>query len=148
MVFCVPPSKNEDYVGELQGALDLWNGQGNFVFTSSGGVFAEDNGGTVDESSPVTSNPRMTKILDAEQAVVAAGGLVLRLAGLYTQSRGPHTFWLARGEVGAAEDGIINLLHYEDAARATMAGLLHTQKDLAEQQQKILLVADDVPMTR
>ena len=45
MVFCVPPSKNEDYVAEVEGALALWSGEGGFVFTSSGGVYAEDNGG-------------------------------------------------------------------------------------------------------
>lgn len=45
VVFCVPPSKNEDYVGEVEGALALWSGEGGFVFTSSGGVYAEDNGG-------------------------------------------------------------------------------------------------------
>lgn len=45
VVFCVPPSKNEDYVAEVEGALALWSGEGGFVFTSSGGVFAEDNGG-------------------------------------------------------------------------------------------------------
>ncbi len=146
VVFCVPPSKNEDYVAEVQGALALWSGRGGFVFTSSGGVFAEDNGGTVDEAAPVTKNPRMAKILAAEQAVVQAGGTVLRLAGLYTQNRGPHTFWLARGEVNAPEEGIINLVHYEDAARATMAGLLHHHtKDEAE---RVLLIADNEPLTR
>lgn len=36
VVFCVPPSKNEDYVAELQGAVKLWSGEGSFVFTSSG----------------------------------------------------------------------------------------------------------------
>lgn len=45
-------------------------------------------------------------------------GRVLRVtSGLYTPDRGPHTFWLARGEVGAPEEGVINMLHYEDAAR-------------------------------
>jgi hypothetical protein len=145
VVFCVPPSKNEDYVAEVQGALDLWSREGGFVFTSSGGVFAEDDGGKVDESSTVTSNPRMSKILDAEQAVLKSGGLVIRLAGLYTQTRGPHTFWLARGEVGAPQDGIINLLHYEDAARAAMAGLLKTSPTT---QPRTLLISDDSPLTR
>ena len=101
-------------------------------------------------------------------------------AGLYTESRGPHTFWLARGEIAAPEDGIINLLHYEDAARyvglglrvrvrvkfrgelekgfpltpsfsdaesdrATVAALVHTTKETTP---RILLVADDAPLTR
>jgi len=153
VVFCVPPSKNEDYVGEVQGALELWSGKGGFVFTSSGGVFAEDNGGIVDETAPLSTNPRMSKILEAERVVAAAGGTVMRLAGLYTQTRGPHTFWLAKGEVGATEEGIINLLHYEDAARATMAGLLHHHTIGADngknkKDERILLISDDNPLTR
>ena len=44
-------------------------------------------------------------------------GLTDHPPGLYTKTRGPHTFWLSRGEVGQPEDGVINLLHYEDAAR-------------------------------
>lgn len=154
VVFCVPPSKNEDYVGEVRGALELWSGKGGFVFTSSGGVFAEDNGGTVDETAPLSTNPRMNKILEAERVVAAAGGTVMRLAGLYTQTRGPHTFWLTKGEVGATEEGIINLLHYEDAARATMAGLLHHHTIGVDNGKKnkndgrILLISDDDPLTR
>ncbi|GAB5030798.1 rossmann-fold nad binding domain-containing protein [Nannochloropsis oceanica] len=156
VVFCVPPSKNEDYVGEVQGALELWSGKGGFVFTSSGGVFAEDNGGTVDETAPLSTNPRMSKILEAERVVAAAGGTVMRLAGLYTQTRGPHTFWLSKGEVGATEQGIINLLHYEDAARATMAGLLHHHtirvdnngQNNSKNDGRILLISDDNPLTR
>lgn len=47
----------------------------------AGGVFAEDNGGTVDEQSPVSPNPRTQKILDAEKATLEGKGVVLRLAG-------------------------------------------------------------------
>lgn len=117
VVFSVPPSKEADYAEELRKALRLWNGDGNFLFTSSGaapseslplgprvvrlrpscchvwvrrvlylvcdtgGVFAEDNGGRVDEASEVSANPRTQKILDAEKATLEGGGVVLRLAG-------------------------------------------------------------------
>ena len=61
-------------------------GEGNFVFTSSAGVFAENSGGIVDENSEViTDTDRSQKILGAENAVLAhPGGIVLRLGGLYT----------------------------------------------------------------
>lgn len=148
VVFCVPPSKNQDYVEEVKEALKLWTGKGGFVFTSSGGVYAEDEGGTVNESAALSPNPRMSKILAAEEAVIAGGGTVLRLAGLYTQTRGPHTFWLSKGEVGATEEGLINLLHYEDAARATMAALLHHHEKADQNFGRVLLISDNQPLTR
>ena len=55
---------------------------------------------------------------------------MLRLAGLYTATRGPHAYWLQRARdmagtaaatrAGAA-DSVLNLLHYEDAASAILA---------------------------
>ena len=39
VVFCAPPSGFEDYAGAVQhAATTLWNGQGSFIFTSSGGM--------------------------------------------------------------------------------------------------------------
>jgi len=88
------------------------------VFTSSAGVYAEDDGGVVDEASPVQrGNPRVDRILDAEAACLAAGGSVVRLAGLYTADRGPHPFWLrSQQPVQGRADGLINMIAYEAAA--------------------------------
>ena len=78
------------------------------------------------------------RLLAAEEAVLARGGNVLRLAGLYNDMRGPHSYWLKQtintaqseisdGATAAAvvlptnANGIVNLLHYEDAARAVVA---------------------------
>lgn len=75
----------------------------------------------------------INRLLAAEEAVLSRGGNVIRLAGLYTASRGPHAYWLQRareaaGGVGAAVNGagedVLNMLHYEDAARAVVS-LLH-----------------------
>ena len=42
--------------------------------------------------------------------------------------RGPHTFWLKKAERGETidtnSDGLVNMLHYEDAAAATIAAVL------------------------
>ena len=43
--------------------------------------------------------------------------------GLYNTMRGPHTFWLRNGTVDGNADGLINMLHYEDAAEACVAAL-------------------------
>jgi len=46
-----------------------------------GGVFSEDGGGVVNESSQVTTSPRTEKLLKAEKATLEEGGIVIRLAG-------------------------------------------------------------------
>lgn len=55
-------------------------------------------------------------------------GSVVRLAGLYTENRGPHTFWFKRASQGLPietnADGVINMLHYEDAASVTIQAAL------------------------
>ena len=66
---------------------DHWEKSGVFVFTSAGSVYAENEGGEVDESSEVTRTERSGKLLDGEEAVLRAGGSVLRLGGLYTETR-------------------------------------------------------------
>lgn len=64
--------------------------------------------------------------------MLSRGGNVLRLAGLYTATRGPHAYWLhkTRDAVTAgapapvmpgAADALVNMLHYEDAAGAVIA---------------------------
>jgi hypothetical protein len=50
---------NDDYAGEARRAASLWGGKpGRLVFTSSGGVYAEQSGGMVDEKSPLGDTPR------------------------------------------------------------------------------------------
>lgn len=70
------------------------------------------------------------RLLAAEEAVLARGGNVMRLAGLYTERRGPHSYWLNKAREGAgtelgviqgSADGQLNMLHYEDAASAVVA---------------------------
>ena len=61
---------------------------GVFVFTSAGSVYAENSGGAVDEAAATARTERSAKLLDAEEHVLAAGGTLLRLGGLYTETRG------------------------------------------------------------
>ena len=48
------------------------------MFTSAGSVYAENEGGEVDETSEVARTERSGKLLDGEEAVIRAGGSVLR----------------------------------------------------------------------
>lgn len=42
---------------------------------------------------------------------------MLRLVGLYHTYRGAHTFFMRAKEVQRPGDYVVNLIHYEDAAR-------------------------------
>ena len=132
VAFAAPPSGSPDYVGAIQAALALWDSSAPgacFVFTGSAGVVGVDDGSSADETSPTVprgGSPRTDTLLAAEDAVLGAGGCVLRLAGLYHASRGAHSFFLkAPGGVvpGRAGSYTVNLLHYEDAARLAFAVL-------------------------
>ena len=163
VLFCAAPrASGERYPDEVCGALEeCWEGgggggssssssgddttEGNFVFTSSGGVYAEDSGGVVDEGSAVSDSERARKLLAAEGATLERGGSVVRLAGLYTATRGAHSYWFTQDEVASDGASIVNLLHYEDAAGVSIAALLRAAGGADE---RVYLACDDEPITR
>ena len=57
--------------------------------------------------------------------MLAAGGCVTRLAGLYHARRGAHTFFLHAGRVERWGGSTVNLLHYEDGALLVAAVRCH-----------------------
>jgi len=102
-------------------------------------------------------------MIGAEEQVVTRGGDVIRLAGLYDEKRGPHSYWLRAGSVEGNEDGRVNMLHYEDAASACVAALVagvkgcninrawysnSNDRSLVLQDQNVFLASDDAPITR
>ena len=153
VVFCAPPSGFEDYPAAVQSAIEeYWDKDlgGCFVFTSSGGIYGQGSDGeTVTETSPTAdpaTNPRTAKLVGAETACREGGGCVLRLAGLYTLERGAHNYWLESGnDIQGRADGIINLLHYDDAASACMAAIEAGPTAVAG---KTFLISDSHPTTR
>ena len=93
--------------------FQIWEGSsggGAAVFTSSGGVYAENEGGRIDETSEVSRTERSGKLLDAEQAALGAGGAVIRLGGLYRLESGAHNFWAKGGTFPSKPAGLINLV--------------------------------------
>ena len=73
------------------------------------------------------------------------------MAGLYTLERGPHYYWLERGDgtIKGDEGGFLNLLHYDDAAGSCMAALAKGMIDSScSVEKKIFLVSDGHPITR
>ena len=145
VLFSASPGGNDDYAAAVASALNYWDKKApgaRFVFTSSAGVLAEQDGGIVTETSPVGSGPRAERLLAAEQAVLAAGGCVVRLAGLYLEDRGANNYWLTQEAVAQRPDGVINQVHYRDAASAAVAALLRGSAG------SVYLAADDKPLTR
>ena len=100
-----------------------------FVFTSSTGVYRQDDGSVVDEASPVGGAPTADAILGGEQAVSASGfakARVLRFGGLYGPGRHHLVDQLRRGDhvIGGRVDHFINYLHRDDAASSILAAIV------------------------
>jgi len=124
MVWSLAPSREregDDFetfhrVGAVLAAT--WAGKRNipFVYVSSTSVYAENEGGWVDEDSPVATDPRSAAMTQAERACLCARGTVLRCAGLYGKDR-----VLKSDEEGP--ERWLNLVQVEDAARAVGVAL-------------------------
>jgi nucleoside-diphosphate-sugar epimerase len=100
-----------------------------FLFTSSTGVYRQDDGSLVDEESVVGGAPTADAILGGERAVLNSGfakARVLRFGGLYGPGRHHLVDQLRRGEhvIGGRVDHYINYLHRDDAASALLAALV------------------------
>jgi len=100
-----------------------------FVFTSSTGVYRQDDGRIVDEESVVGGAPTADAILGGERAVLASGfakARVLRFGGLYGPGRHHLVDQLRRGEhvIGGRVDHYINYLHRDDAASSILAAVV------------------------
>ena len=150
MVDCVSSNRGgpEDYRRVyLEGARTLLQAvpTSRFVFTSSTSVYAQTDGSVVSEESPAEPDRETGRILRAtEEVVLAAGGTVLRLAGLY----GPDRWALLRNffEGGAMIEGDGsrwgNQIHQADAASAVL--LVGTENVPPA----IYNVVDDAPTTQ
>uniref|UniRef100_A0A3B6D591 NAD-dependent epimerase/dehydratase domain-containing protein n=3 Tax=Triticinae TaxID=1648030 RepID=A0A3B6D591_WHEAT len=147
VIFCAPPSRSDDYPGDLRVAASNWNGEGSFLFTSSTALYDCSDNRLCNEdcpSIPVGRGPRTDVLLRAENVVLEAGGCVLRLAGLYTHKidRGAHYFWLRKGTLDSRPDHIINQIHYEDAASLAIAIMKKRTRG------RIFLGCDNKPLSR
>ncbi|TRY68641.1 hypothetical protein TCAL_08889 [Tigriopus californicus] len=146
VIFCAPPTGNDNYPDDVHQALqDHWTGsaQGGFVFTSSGGVLAENGGGVVNEASEIKHSPYNDKILEAEKHTLDNEGCVIRLGGLYEQNRGAHNYWLTvKDAYPSAPNGLINLIHYQDAALCVIRILERQIRS------RLFLASDGQPISR
>uniref|UniRef100_A0A0E0C1Y2 NAD-dependent epimerase/dehydratase domain-containing protein n=1 Tax=Oryza meridionalis TaxID=40149 RepID=A0A0E0C1Y2_9ORYZ len=141
VIFCAPPSRSDDYPGDVRVAASNWTGEGSFVFTSSTALYDCSDNELCNEdcpSVPIGRSPRTDVLLKAENVVLEAGGCVLRLAGLYISSIDDYL----KGTLDTRPDHIINQIHYEDAASLAIAIMKKGHRG------RIFLGCDNKPLSR
>ena len=129
VVFCAAAgaSSAEDYqrtyVEGLRNVIQALDPQSSprLVFTSSTGVYHQDDGGWVDETSPALQEHFSGRAMREAEAVVRGSGrahVIVRLGGIYGPGRAGMIDRLKRGaerlRPGAAR--YLNLVHRDDAA--------------------------------
>jgi nucleoside-diphosphate-sugar epimerase len=103
-----------------------------YVYTSSTGVYGQDDGSDVDESSAVEPESDTGKVLvETERLLLKAAAarkfpaIVLRVAGIYGPGRG---YWMRQflsGEAHIEGEGrlVLNMVHRDDVVGAIIAAL-------------------------
>ena len=98
------------------------------VLISSTGYYGTAPG-RISEDTPPGDDAHAAMVAAAElvfHAWAGPGGVVLRLGGLYRCGRGPFSALLRRGTAPLGPpDKTLALVHYDDAATATLAALRH-----------------------
>ncbi len=115
-----------------------------FIFTSSTSVYAQTDGSIVTEDSVAEPDRETGRILrETEDLIVARGGCVARLAGIYGPARSVLLKKFFSGEAVIEGDGarVINQVHRDDIATA-LAYLLEANA------RGIFNVSDDEPMSQ
>jgi len=123
-------------------ALHFMLGPRQIIFTSSTSVYAQNDGAIVTEDSPAEPVRETGKVLRAaEEFVLARGGTVARLAGIYGPGRSVLLRKFLSGEAVIEGEGVrvVNQVHRDDAAAALLA--------LAGQP-GVFNVSDDTPLTQ
>jgi nucleoside-diphosphate-sugar epimerase len=110
------------YLEGCRNLIEAFPGVG-LLFTSSTSVYAQTDGSVVTEESAAEPERETGKILrEAEEVVLAGGGIVARLAGIYGPERSVILKRFLSGEAVIEEDGrrYLNQIHRDDAAAAVL----------------------------
>lgn len=107
-------------------------GKPRLVYTSSTGVYGQNDGSVVEETSPTEPATETARVLlETEQLLLAAGrernfpALILRAAGIYGPERGYLLKQFLRGEAQLEGAGArtLNMVHRDDLIGAIIAAL-------------------------
>lgn len=112
------------------------------LFVSSTSVYQQRNGEWVTEESPTDPPHERGQVLrEAEKLVLANGGIVARLAGIYGPRRSALLKKFLNDDAFVVEDRFVNQIHRDDAAAA-----LRLLLDRQLPAERIFNVADNEPM--
>ena len=128
----------------LEGARNLLDALAprRLIFTSSTSVYAQTDGEVVTEASPAEPSRETGRLLrETEELVIASGGMVARLAGIYGPGRSVLLRKFFNGEAVIEGDGgrIVNQVHRDDIARALLELSRSGERGICN-------VSDDAPM--
>ncbi|MFM2294774.1 MAG: hypothetical protein RLZZ350_1187 [Verrucomicrobiota bacterium] len=103
-----------------------------FLYTSSTGVYAQDDGARVDETSATQPTTETGEVLLATEKLLLAAAsevqfpaVILRVAGIYGPERGHWFKQFQRGEARLDGDGArtLNMIHRDDVVGCVIAAL-------------------------
>ncbi len=103
-----------------------------FIYTSSTSVYAQNDGSTVTESSPVEPAAATAKILAETETLLLEAearnhfpAVILRVAGIYGPGRGHAFQQFLRGEARIEDSGsrFLNMIHRDDLIGVIIAAL-------------------------
>lgn len=140
----------------LQGARNLltWlepTPPAKFVYTSSTGVYGQNDGSLVDESAPTEPPTDTSRVLvETEQAILKSvrernfPAVVLRVAGIYGPGRGWWFKQFLAGEARLEGEGrrTLNMIHRDDVAGCLIAALERGRPG------EVYNAVDDEPVTQ
>ena len=116
------------------------------IFVSSTSVYGQQDGSWVDENSPAEPAVETGRVLrEAEDLAISAGGVVLRLAGIYGPGRSVLLKKYLSGSAVLERGGRrwINQIHRDDAAAAVLlaaslaSGVYNTCDDMPATQRTV-----------
>ncbi len=147
------PSIAEVYAGGLQHVLTaLPTTVNSLIYVSTTGVYGHADGAWVDEHTP--PNPQRAggkaslaaeRLLQPPQGGSHHSAICLRLAGIYGPDRIPYLAKLRAAEpLAVPQEGWLNLIHVEDAARIVVA----SETWRLDAQPTICCVSDGHPVRR
>ena len=140
-------NRYESQVGGLRNLLQAISSETKICYISTTGVYHQKDGLWVDETSPT----RPTR--DGGRAHLMAESLlnrmrphtpwtILRLSGIYGPNRIPRAADVIAGRpIASPQNGFLNLIHVDDAARAVCSTMRKATR-------RLYVVSDDQPVIR
>jgi nucleoside-diphosphate-sugar epimerase len=131
------------YLNGARNLLETFPGS-KLLFTSSTSVYAQRDGSWVTEESETKPMRETSRILlETERSVLASGGIVARLAGIYGPGRSAllNKFLKGTAMIDPETDRFVNQVHRDDIAAALFL-LLSRESEIAQ----IYNVVDDQPI--